>query len=111
MGSPGVGGSLSAASDVYFNNPIDNQVLSYDSATVKWTNKTVTGSGGTLALDEMASGVSFDVVYDGANWTYGGATVTARPTSRTDLIMQCVNPIDSSVPGFAITGDRLLRIG
>jgi len=60
-------------------------------------------------LAEMVPGTVFEVIYDGANWSYAGANVTSRPTSRTDLVMQCVNPIDTTVPAWAIAGDRLLR--
>jgi hypothetical protein len=66
-------------------------------------------ASGVGVLAEATPGTVFDVVYDGANWSYAGATVVARPTNRTDLVMQCVNPIDASVPAWAIAGDRLLR--
>ncbi len=38
MSSPGVGGSLSAASDVYFNNPSQDNTLTYDGSLSKWRN-------------------------------------------------------------------------
>ncbi len=38
MSSPGVGGSLSAASDVYFNNPSQDNILTYDGSLSKWRN-------------------------------------------------------------------------
>ena len=40
MSSPGVGGSLSAASDVYFNNPSQDNTLTYDGSLSKWRNGT-----------------------------------------------------------------------
>jgi hypothetical protein len=66
-------------------------------------------ANGVALLAEAAPGTVFEVVYDGANWSYAGTTVTARPTNRTDIIMQCVNAIDTTVPAWAIAGDRLLR--
>jgi len=66
-------------------------------------------SSGLALLAELAPGTVFEVVYDGTNWSYAGTTVTARPSNRTDLVMQCVNPIDTTVPAWAIAGDRLLR--
>lgn len=66
-------------------------------------------AAGVAVLAEAAPGTVFDVEYDGVNWSYAGATVVARPTNRTDLVMQCVNPIDTTVPVWAIAGDRLLR--
>lgn len=68
------------------------------------------GSSGFIVLSEAAPGTVFEVIYDGVNWTYAGTTVTARPTNRTDLVMQCVNAVDATVPAWAIAGDRLLRI-
>lgn len=68
------------------------------------------GSSGFTLLAEAAPGTVFEVLYDGTNWTYAGTIVTARPTNRTDLVMQCVNSIDTSVPAWAIAGDRLLRL-
>lgn len=67
------------------------------------------GSSGFALLSEAAAGTVFEVIYDGTDWRYAGAVISARPTNRTDLVMQCVNPIDTTVPAWAITGDRLLR--
>lgn len=67
------------------------------------------GSNGYAVLAELAPGTVFEVEYDGADWKFAGTTVTVRPTNRTDLVMQCVNPIDTTVPAWAIAGDRLLR--
>ena len=64
----------------------------------------------TLTLANAIPGTTFDVIYDGANWKYAGSTVVARPTSRTDLIMECINAHDTSVPSWAIAGDRLLVV-
>lgn len=66
-------------------------------------------ANGTGVLAEAVPGTVFEVIYDGTNWSYAGSVVTSRPTNRTDLVMQCVNPIDTSVPSWAIAGDRLLR--
>lgn len=66
-------------------------------------------ANGVGQLAEAIPGTIFEVVYDGTNWLYAGTTVTSRPTNRTDLVMQCVNPIDTTVPAWAIAGDRLLR--
>ncbi|HMQ09059.1 MAG TPA: hypothetical protein PKC04_00175, partial [Candidatus Nanoperiomorbaceae bacterium] len=68
-------------------------------------------TSGTLVLDRLPVGSSFRVYYDGTSWKYGGNTITARPTSRTDLIMICVNEANSDVPSFAIENDILERVG
>lgn len=68
------------------------------------------GGSGPITLEQVAPGTTFDVVFDGSSWTYAGAVVSARPTTRTDLVMQCVNPVDGTIPAWAVTGDRLLRV-
>lgn len=65
---------------------------------------------GPLTLANSAPGTTFDVNYDGDNWSYNGATVIARPSARTDLVMQCINPVDDTVPAWAIAGDRLFQV-
>jgi hypothetical protein len=60
----------------------------------------------TLAksLAQLTPGASFKVYKVGANWKFPGstgATITARPTARTDLTMESVST-DGSVPTFAI---------
>jgi len=60
-------------------------------------------------LAEAAPGTVFEVVYNGTDWLYAGSVVTSRPTNRTDVVMQCINSIDTTVPSWAIAGDRLLR--
>lgn len=50
--NPGGSGGLASASDVAFNSPQDNQVLTYDSPSAKWQNQEATGSsvGGLLGV-------------------------------------------------------------
>ena len=79
-------------------------------AAVSHTHSATEITLGTFTLARAIPGTTFDVVYDGTNWSYASDVVAARPTARTDLIMQCVNPIDDTIPAWAITGDRLLRI-
>lgn len=67
-------------------------------------------TNGVAVLAEAIPGTVFEVVYNGTNWLYAGTVVTSRPTNRTDLVMQCVNAIDTTVPSWAIAGDRLLRL-
>lgn len=69
---------------------------------------------GDMVMSDLANlppGATFQVSYDGTSWRYAGATVTARPSSRTDLVMQCVNAVNATVPSWAIAGDQLLRVG
>lgn len=66
---------------------------------------------GPLTLANNAPGTDFQVEYDGTNWSYAGTVVTARPTARTDLTMQCVNTIDTTTPSWALPKDQFLRVG
>ncbi len=54
MGSPGVGGSLGAASDVLFDSPADGQTIQRSGSY--WVNAVPTGgaSGGVVQLDDFA---------------------------------------------------------
>jgi hypothetical protein len=67
----------------------------------------VTFPGGVQGLDTVAPGTSFNITFDGTNWKYAGATITTRPSSRTDITMVCRNPVNNTVPSFAIDGDIL----
>ncbi len=60
----------------------------------------ITGSGGLVPLSAMESGGIFVVTKVSTNWKYAGATITARPSSRTDLFMFSVST-DGTVPSFA----------
>lgn len=65
---------------------------------------------GTVTLAQLPPGMIFQVVYDGTSWHLGnetGPVITARPTDRTDLIMECINTTGSTLPAWAIDGDRL----
>lgn len=55
MGSPGVGGSLSAASDVLLDNPTDDQVLKRD--TGYWKNLADAGGAISTASDATVTSV------------------------------------------------------
>jgi len=89
MGSPGVGGSLSAASDVSFNNPAQDELLLRDGSY--WKNMTLAGKvalpikggvetvstasvSGSTTLD-LANGNVFNLTLTGATtFTFSGAT-------------------------------------
>ena len=63
MASPGVGGSLSAASDVYFNNPVQDNTLKYNNSLHMWTNgENTTTIGGVSGLQEELDGKATIVI-------------------------------------------------
>lgn len=68
--------SISGASDVALNNPSNNQVLSYDTTSLKWKNASVTGSA-------VASPI-YVIYYDtgSASWRGqdGGAVPLVAPS-------------------------------
>ena len=57
-GGSGGGGSIQTSSDVFLSSPTNNQVLSYNSGTLKWVNATVSGGSASLtaAKDSATSG-------------------------------------------------------
>lgn len=81
FGGNGGGGSNSIAtgSDVLLSNPVSDQVLTYDGTSAKWTNKVVPAS--TPSYANLPAGTTITVIKSGSTWP-------ARPTSRTDIIVQ-----------------------
>lgn len=74
-------------------------------------NPSASALTGEQNLSSVAPGTTFVVSYDGTNWSYNGQTVTARPSSRTDISMLCLNPVNATTPSWAIAGDWLLVAG
>lgn len=91
-GGSGGGGALSAAPDVAFNTPQNNQVLTYDSAISKWKNDT-----SSTDVENLPAGTTLRVL----------APVTIRPTSRADISVIWVGHVSS--PVNAIQGDMWLE--
>lgn len=60
---------------------------------------------GVLPLTSQAAGTTFRVIRNAADtaWTFLGATITTRPTSRIDLYMEAWG--GTSAPAFALDGD------
>lgn len=80
MASPGIGGSLSAASDVVLSSPQNNQVLKHDNGY--WKNLADAGTDPTLA--NMPAGYTHSITQaSNGNWPSAGST-------RTDIIYQWI---------------------
>ena len=62
-----------------------------------------TGATGVATINDLPPGLTFVVMWSGTGWTLGGTTITARPTSRTDLTMHAYG--GTTAPAFAIAGD------
>lgn len=109
MGSPGVGGSLSAATDVFFNSPAQNDILKYNGGLHMWTN----GAAGALTHAQLVPGIPIYVYYNGTNWTdAANSTITARPTSRTDIPIVLVDTTangSAPIPNWALQRDFVLQ--
>lgn len=54
----GGGGSIGSATDVAFNNPANNQVLTYDSGIGKWKNATVSATAGVTSVNTRTGDVT-----------------------------------------------------
>lgn len=111
MGSPGVGGSLSAATDVFFNSPTQDDTIKYNSSLHMWTNGA--GTAGALTYAGLLPGMPIYVYYNGTNWTNAAnATITARPTSRTDIPIVLVDTTangSAPIPNWALQRDFVLQ--
>lgn len=80
-------------------------------ATALATKPTLDGAG-HIPLSTLPIGSTFTITSPdgGTTWTdKAGTTITARPTSRTDLVMEC-ETTGSTLPAWAITGDYLAKI-
>lgn len=71
--------SIAAATDTVLSSPQNNQVLTYNSGTSKWIN--AAAPGGSVTVANLPAGTTLTVSKSGGTWP-------ARPTSRTDIIVQ-----------------------
>jgi hypothetical protein len=98
FGGDGSGsGSIATSSDVTLNNPTANQVLTYN-ASNKWVNADATGASPTYA--NLPAGSTITVAKSGGVWP-------ARPTSRSDIIVQWKGPDPSPSIVSSGTGGML----
>jgi len=97
LGGSSVGGvsRLQDLSDVTLSSPTNNQSLTYDSASGKWVNETVSGgSGGHIIQDEGTS------LTARANINFVGDGVTVTDDSGNDAT---IVTISAAAPGSGIT--------
>lgn len=80
-GGGGGGTSIAGATDTTLNNPISNEVLTYDGTMSMWKNAVQEGGAPTLA--DLPAGSTLSVIYN-AGWP-------DRPTARTDIIVQWID--------------------
>jgi len=94
MGFSPNGGGISGANDVALSGPANNQVLTFDSVTQLWKNATP-AAGSVPSYANLPAGTTLTVVKSGSTWP-------ARPTSRTDIIVQWKGPDPS--PSIVASG-------
>ncbi len=91
MSSPGLGGSLSAASDVYFNNPSQDNTIKYNSTFSKWTNGTpapgATGPTGPQGPSGAVGPAGMTTINDLPSGSVLYSATAARPTTRSDIMV------------------------
>jgi hypothetical protein len=111
---PGSGGTPSAATTTV--SGVVELATTAETQTGTDTVRAVTPAAlaaRTFGLANLAPGQSFYITSadSSVTWTYNSATITARPTARTDVIMVC-RTAGTSGPSWAITGwDLLERAG
>lgn len=81
-GSNGGGSSIAGSSDVALSNPTNNELLSYNSATNKWTN---------LELADFNVAPTFWRTWNGTSWS-------ARPTTPTGVPVTAYSTTDENAP-------------
>lgn len=79
-GSGGGSSSISGSSDVLLNSPVDTQVLTYDGPASKWKNATA-AIGSSPSYANLPAGTTLTVLKMAGTWP-------ARPTARTDIVVQ-----------------------
>ena len=103
MGFPGgTGGggdnNIYGSTDVALSSPQDNESLTYDASTDKWTNEMVSGGSGSIPANATLS-----VFYTGSSWP-------ARPTSRTDVTVQWITYDENApIPPGGTASDIVIR--
>jgi hypothetical protein len=131
-GSGGSGGAttLGGLTDVDTTGATPGEVLKYNGT--EWAPDTAGGAGtwgsitGTLSaqtdlqtalagkkdaswtpgLADLPAGSVVTVYWDGTDWKYAGAAITARPTARTDITVDFIDPLGTATPpAWALTGD------
>lgn len=90
--------SISGADDTFLASPSNNQVLTYDSGTAKWVN--AASQGGTPTYANLPAGSTITVAKSGGTWP-------ARPTSRSDIVVQWKGPDPSPSIVSSGTGGML----
>lgn len=103
FGGSGGGGSstIAGSSDAALNNPVNNDVLAYNSTTQKWSNSQI--SGGPTGIDGLPAGTTLTVAYTAGSWPN-------RPTARTDILVQWIDVTGAApVPPTALVGDLVIR--
>ena len=64
------------------------------------------GGGASPTLANIPPGSVVVVYWNGTNWRYNGTNISARPTSRTDVTINFIDPIGTATePAFGIEGD------
>lgn len=99
--NPGGGGGIASAADVVLSSPLDSQVLAYNSASSKWKNATMAGGNPTFA--NLPAGTTITVAKSGGTWP-------ARPTSRTDIVVQWKGPDPSPAIVNSGTGGMMNNV-
>ena len=98
-GSGSGGGSIASSSDVALNNPLNNNVLTYDTSTSKWKN------GTAPSIVPADYGIMPTLYWNGSTWPsrtvpsgYSGAVVWDSATDQS-----------ATAPSGSVAGDRWLR--
>jgi hypothetical protein len=92
FGAPGTVGAIAGLTDVVLTSPTNGQALTYDTATSKWINSTVSGGGGVTSFNTRTGAVtlsSLDVT-NALTFTPYNSTNPAGYTSNAGTVTSVV---------------------
>lgn len=108
-GGGGGGGTIASATDVALSNPVNNDVLSYNSSSFKWTNVAIPSGSATFTATKntATSGAITLTAGSSAQLTKIAATLSAARTitlaGTTANAYFDITMIETDFNGFTIT--------
>lgn len=99
----GAGSTISSASDVVFNTPANNEVVSYNSATAKWVNRSVSAASDATTVAKGIVQLAGDLGGTAANPTVPGLA------NKADEV-RTITGTSSVTGGGDLTANRTLSL-
>ena len=105
-GGGGSGGAIGAATDVALNNPVDNQVLTYNSSVGKWQNISPTGGSDATTSAKGIVQLAGDLGGTAASPTVPGLAAKADSSTVTTALSGKEPTLTAGTTGQYYRGDK-----